>query len=165
MSPGHYLVAITKVDAALTNNNDVRLTYTLTVTASLSEQRLRLASICYAPVTYGITMYRNCGVNRFDPFWRNFLTAIGHTEETLPKERLVFQSKEPMQKVLDDLFVGKTGWIYYLADVDRAGRCTIKWMVDGVFDKDNGQLLLAALAETTATEDHDDDADDEKVGA
>lgn len=140
MSPGHYLVAITKVDAALTNNNDVRLTYTLTVTTEF--RRSCPMTIDYAPVTYGITMYRNCGVNHFDPFWRDFLTAIGHTEETLPKERLVFQSKEPMQKVLDDLFVGKTGWIYYLADVDRAGRCTIKWMVDGVFDKDTGSVLL-----------------------
>ena len=117
MSPGNYLVAITKVDAALTNNNDVRLTYTLRSILSVDKT-----------MTYGITMYRNSSVNRADPFWRNFLTSIGHTEETLPTEALVFQTKAPMQKVLDELFIGKTGWIYHLPNPLNPGQCTIKWL-------------------------------------
>jgi|15BtaG_2_1085339.scaffolds.fasta_scaffold03029_4 hypothetical protein len=134
MSPGNYLVAITSVEFTPTTRNitgasrGLRLIFTLTVTTEF--RRSCPMTIDYAPLTYGITMWGHNALNRYDPYWRNFLTAIGHTEETLPKERLILFSPEAIQKILDEVFMGKTGWIYYqpTPPMEEWSPTRIKWL-------------------------------------
>ena len=127
MNRGNYNVTITKVNVDVTRRGDLRFTYTLAVE---NEDN-------YPALTYGLTLYSNRNVNRFDPFWRNFLISLGYTEETVPREELVFTSAQAWEELdprnshqcsLDRWCVGKKGHIYYAPDPINPAWCSIKWL-------------------------------------